>query len=101
MTDMDRTPKYIHFASLNDWDQDDVVLVEIFDSETADVRTYYPNRRSGPQPIDEAFDEAHRFVAQDPNISSIGVLLHEGVEWFPAWGILVSDKSSLIAKPFR
>ena len=101
MRGLDRTPRYIHFKSLDEWDQDDVVVVEVFDNDTGNVRTHYPNRQSGPQPIEEAFDEAHRFITQDPNIAYIGVVLHEGAEWSPAWGVLLPDKSSLITKPFR
>jgi hypothetical protein len=98
---MSQTPEYLHFLNLDDWDEDDIVIVEIVDNETGNVRSHYPNRQSGPKPIEEAFDEAHRFLTNDPNIHQIGVYLHPKAQWAPMWGVLIDRKNSLISKPFK
>ncbi|MEH7905520.1 hypothetical protein V7794_30770 [Rhizobium laguerreae] len=98
---MNTTPEYLHFDDLDDWDEDDVVVVEIISNEIGNVRTHYPNRQSGPQPIEEAFDEAHRFLANDPNIHRIGVFIHPEAQWAPMWGVLIKRKQSLDSKPFK
>ena len=82
-------PEYLHYDRLSDWDDDKVVLVEVVDSETGDVRTFFPNRRSGDQPLKDAFEEAHRILAQDVHIERIGVWLRDGVEWQDSWGTLI------------
>lgn len=82
------TLEYLHYKELDDWDADDVVVVHLLDTETARVRTHYPNRQSERQPIEEAFDEAHRIVVQDPHIRSVGVFLDEGASWNYSWGDL-------------
>lgn len=98
---MDQTYKYLQYKTLDDWDDDDIVVVELFDSETGNVRAHHPNRQSGPKPIEDAFDEAHRLVVNEPHLEKVGVFLHRGVNWSSSWGVLVEQKSSLIGKPFR
>lgn len=82
-------PQYLQYRQLHSWVENDVVLVEIDGPETGNVRTHIPNRQSGMQPLNEAFEEAHRFACQDPNIKRIGVWLRDEVEWLPAWGELI------------
>lgn len=83
---MYETAQYIHYSKLSDWQHDYTVVVQIHDRETASVRSHFSNRVSETQPVEEALDEAHRFLANDPNIKKIGVILDEGAEWWPAWG---------------
>ncbi|NEJ23190.1 hypothetical protein GR247_23855 [Rhizobium leguminosarum] len=83
-------PTYLHYRNLDDWGDDDVVVVHLHDRETGRVRSHFPNRVSEAQGIEDAFDEAHRFLTQDPHIKRIGVFMDEGVEWWSGWGVLVS-----------
>lgn len=82
------TPIYVQYDTISDWEEDDTVVVQIHDRETARVRSHFPNRVSDAQPVEDAFDEAHRFLQQDPHIKHIGVVMDEGVEWWPNWGLL-------------
>ncbi len=81
--------KFIHYEDLSDWDEDDVVVVEIVDSETAYVRTHHEQTIRGPLPVKEAISDAKRFMSNVPGIRGIGAYLPEGVKWSSSWGELI------------
>lgn len=86
--------EYLLYTKLDEWQQNDVVVVHILDDEHARVRTHYPNRQSALQPIECAFDEAHRIARQDLHIKRIGVYLDEEAPWNPSWGTLIPTDSN-------
>ncbi len=82
------TIEYLHYTALDDWEANDVVVVHILDSEMARVRTHIPDRQSHPQPIEDAFGEAHRMLREYPYIKRVGVFLDEDATWNHSWGDL-------------
>lgn len=81
--------QFLHYARLSDWDENDIILVDFLDNETAQVRTFLQDNIHGPLPVTEAISDAQRFKHNVPGMRGIGAYLRDGVEWSPRWGELI------------
>jgi hypothetical protein len=80
--------QFLHYNRISDWDEDEVILVDIRANGTAYVRTFLERHVRGPLPVPEAISDAYRFKHNTPGITAIGVHLDEGAKWSASWGNL-------------
>lgn len=83
--------QFIHYENISDWVEDDIILVDFIDGDTANVRTHLQELIRGPLPIKEAIADAQRFNFNVIGMKGIGAYLREGVEWSPEWGDLIKS----------
>lgn len=80
--------QFVHYARLSDWEDDDVILVDI-DVDEAFLRIHRENDYRGPMPIFDALDRAVRVSNEHLTVKRVGVHLRDGARWNDAWGKLI------------